>query len=120
MKERRYGKIVNIASIAGRSGTKIGPYGASKAGVINLTHSSAIELAPFDINVNAICPGLVKTKFSRALWENEEILKRAVENLPLRRIAEPDEIAPLAVLLASDASGFSTGGVYTIDGGRDI
>ncbi len=121
LRDRGGGAIVNISSVGGlRPEPMLGIYSVSKAALVSLTKVLAAEWGPANVRVNAICPGLVKTKFSRALWENEEILKRAVENLPLRRIAEPDEIAPLAVLLASDASGFSTGGVYTIDGGRDI
>lgn len=121
LRDRGGGAIVNISSVGGlRPEPMLGVYSVSKGALLSLTKVLAAEWGPANIRVNAVCPGLVKTKFSRALWENEEILKHAVENLPLRRIAQPDEIAPLAVLLASDAAGFCTGGVYTIDGGHDV
>lgn len=121
LRDRGGGAIVNISSVGGlRPEPMLGIYSVSKAALVSLTKVLAAEWGPGNVRVNAICPGLVKTKFSRALWENEEILKHAVERLPLRRIAQPEEIAPMAVLLASGAAGFCTGGVYTIDGGHAI
>ena len=78
----------------------------------------AAEYGPDNIRVNAICPGLVKTDFARALWENPDILKAATAGAPLRRIGEPDEIAGAAILLASRAGTFLTGQAITVDGGR--
>ena len=92
-------------------------YGVSKAALIMLTQVQAKEWGPDGIRVNAICPGLIKTKFSAALWQNEQMLKAVERNFPSRRIGEADEIAGMAVFLASDASSYSTGGAFTADGG---
>ncbi len=121
MQARGGGSIINISSIGGlHPEPMLGIYSVSKAALISLTKVLASEWGPANIRVNAICPGLVKTKFSQALWQTDEILRRFTDELPLRRIAQPDEIAPLAVFLASAASGYCTGGVYTIDGGHTI
>lgn len=121
MQERGGGSIINISSIGGlHPEPMLGIYSVSKAALISLTKVLASEWGPAKVRVNAICPGLVKTKFSRALWESEEILHRFTEELPLRRIAQPDEVGPLAVFLASDAAGYCTGGVYAVDGGHTI
>lgn len=121
MQERGGGSIINISSIGGiRPEPMLGIYSVSKAALISLSKVLASEWGPAKIRVNAICPGLVKTKFSQALWQSDEILKRFTDELPLRRIASPEEIAPLAVFLASDASGYCTGGVYVVDGGHTI
>lgn len=121
MQERGGGSIINISSIGGISPEPLlGIYSVSKASLISLTKVLAAEWGPAKIRVNAICPGLVKTKFSQALWQSDEILKRFTVELPLRRIATPEEIAPLAVYLASDASSYTTGGVYVVDGGHTI
>jgi len=121
LQERGGGSIINISSIGGlHPEPMLGIYSVSKAALISLTKVLASEWGPAKIRVNAICPGLVKTKFSRALWENEEILKRFTDELPLRRIANPAEIAPLAVFLASEAASYCTGSAYTVDGGHTI
>lgn len=115
------GSIINISSIFGVSPEPaLGLYSISKVALIGLTKVLAAEWGPSNIRVNAICPGLVRTKFSRALWEDPAILRRFTDELPLRHVAEPDEIAPLAVFLAGDAASYITGGVYMIDGGHTI
>lgn len=121
MSERGGGSIVNISSIGGISPEPgLGIYSVSKAALISLSKVLATEWGAAKVRVNAVCPGLVKTKFSAALWQSDEILKRFTEHLPLGRMAEPDEIVPLILLLASPASGYCTGGVYTIDAGHTI
>jgi len=85
--------------------------------LINLTKAMAQDWGPDNIRVNAICPGLIKTKFSEALWSNEVNLKRFLHSIPLGRLGRADDIAGLAVYLASDASAYCTGGVYMADGG---
>lgn len=121
MEKRGGGSVINISSIGGISPEPLlGLYSVSKAALISLTKVLAAEWGPAKVRVNAICPGLVKTKFSRALWENDDVLRRFETELPLRRIASPEEIAPLAVFLASEAASYCTGGVYTVDGGHTI
>ncbi len=115
------GKIINIASVAGlRPGRFQGIYSMTKAAIISMTKSLAMELGPDNIQVNAIAPGLVKTHFARVLWENEEIHNRIVERTPVGRIGEPEDVAGLALYLASDVSGFATGEVFVIDGGLTL
>lgn len=119
MRERGGGKIINIASVSGlRPWPGLGIYGVSKAGVLMLTKILALELANDNIQVNAIAPGLIKTKFSRALWEAPEIHQSAVENIPQGRIGLPKEVTGMALYLASEASSFTTGGVFVVDGGQ--
>jgi NAD(P)-dependent dehydrogenase (short-subunit alcohol dehydrogenase family) len=121
MVDRRDGSIIIISSIAGlRASTVIGAYGISKAADMALVRNLAAEYGPHNIRANAIAPGLVKTYFARALWENEEILSRATGTSPLRRIGQPDEIAGAAVFLASSAGAFMTGQTIVIDGGVTI
>ncbi len=112
------GKIINMASIAGiNPGPLMGVYSVSKAAVIMLTKALAAELAPLNIQVNAIAPGFIKTRFSAALWTNPS-LSAGIERLtPAGRIAEPDELTGAALYLASDASSFTTGSVLVVDGG---
>ncbi len=118
LKERGGGSIINISSIGGLTPESgIGIYSVSKAGIINLTMAMAQDWGADNIRVNAICPGLIKTKFSEALWNNEAILKRFLQHIPLKRAGTADDIAGLAVYLASDAAAYCTGGVYMIDGG---
>jgi NAD(P)-dependent dehydrogenase (short-subunit alcohol dehydrogenase family) len=118
LKERGGGSIINISSIGGLTPESgIGIYSVSKAGINNLTMVMAQDWGADNIRVNAICPGLIKTKFSEALWNNEAILKRFLEHIPLKRAGTADDIAGLAVYLASDAAAYCTGGVYMIDGG---
>lgn len=118
LRKRGGGSIVNISSVAGlRPEAMLGLYSASKAALQSLTRSLAIEWGPDRIRVNAICPGLVKTEFSSLLWREESSLKDFLDKVPLGRMASPEEIAPLALFLASDASAYCTGGMYSIDGG---
>lgn len=115
------GKIINVASVNGlRPGTFQGIYSITKAAVINLTQTLAMELASDNIQVNAIAPGLIKTKFAQAIWENETMLEGVVRRTPAGRIGEPDEIAGIAVYLASPASSYTTGQVFIVDGGLTV
>lgn len=112
------GSIINISSIEGFSpsyGT--GLYNVTKASVVMLTKVMALEWASKNIRVNSIAPGLIKTHFSEFLWSNEEPLKYFTKRCPMKRAGEPEEIASLALLLASDASSYTTGAVFTADGG---
>jgi NAD(P)-dependent dehydrogenase (short-subunit alcohol dehydrogenase family) len=118
MAERGNGSVVIISSIGGlRGSTVIGAYGISKAADFALCRSLAGEWGPKGVRVNCVAPGLVKTDFARALWENEELLKRRCATTPLRRIGEPDEIAGAVAYLGSDASSFMTGQTIVVDGG---
>ena len=118
LKQRGGGSIINISSIGGLTPERgIGIYSVSKAGLINLTKVMAQDWGVDNIRVNAICPGLIKTKFSEALWGNEPILDRFLQQIPLNRVGTSDDVAGLAVYLASDAAAYCTGGVYLIDGG---
>ena len=121
MVERGGGSVVNVSSVGGlRPERLLGLYSVSKAALISLTKVLAAEWARDGIRVNVICPGLVRTKFSAALWGNDDILRDFLARVPLGRVAQPEEIAPLAVFLASDAAAYCTGGVYTVDGGQTI
>ena len=118
LKQRGGGSIINISSIGGLTPEHgIGIYSVSKAGLINLTKAMAQDWGSDNIRVNAICPGLIKTKFSEALWGNEPTLNRFLQQIPLNRVGTSEDIAGLAVYLASDAAAYCTGGVYLIDGG---
>jgi len=115
---KRDGAIIIVSSIGGYRGSPtIGTYCISKAADLQLARNLAIENGPHNIRVNCIAPGLVKTDFARALWEDEANLKRRTATTPLRRIGEPDEIAGAVAYLASDASSFMTGQIIVIDGG---
>jgi NAD(P)-dependent dehydrogenase (short-subunit alcohol dehydrogenase family) len=135
MIERRYGKVVNIASIAGRIGSVTNiPYSASKAGVINITQSRALELAPSGINVNAVCPGLIWSAMWDAIsgrWGQEredlkglthrEIFERQVkERIPLGREQTPEEIGHAVAFLASDYAASITGQAINVSGGSHL
>lgn len=118
MKRGGSGAIVNVASINGvKPGMFQGIYSITKAAVINMTQSFAKECAPWKIRVNAVLPGLTDTKFASALTKNESILKPALMQIPLGRMAQPDEIAPSILFLASDAASYVTGTTLTVDGG---
>lgn len=115
------GAIINIASINGlRPGRMQGIYSMTKAALINLTQTLAMELAEDNIRVNAIAPGLIQTKFARAIWENEALSQEIVDRTPLKRLGQPDDIAGLAVYLASSAAGFVTGQTFVVDGGFTV
>ncbi len=118
MTARGGGKVINIASIAGlipMAGMAL--YGISKAAVIMMTRSLAAELAPHNIQVNAIAPGIIKTKFSQVIWDNEPLSSFAVSKTPARRLGTVDDLVGMALLLAGPASNFITGQVMVIDGG---
>jgi NAD(P)-dependent dehydrogenase (short-subunit alcohol dehydrogenase family) len=113
------GSIVNIASISGLGAAVFqGVYGMSKAAVISMTQTLAIELGGSGIRINSIAPGLVETKFAGALLQNREAVERVEAQTPVRRIGQPDDIAGLALFLASDASNFITGQTIVADGGQ--
>jgi NAD(P)-dependent dehydrogenase (short-subunit alcohol dehydrogenase family) len=115
--EEHGGAIVNVASVGGlRPGFGLGVYNVTKAGVIMLTRQLARELGG-KVRVNAIAPGLVKTRFAEALWGNEAILERVLASNPMGRIGLPDEIAGAVAFLASDAASYINGEVIVIDGG---
>jgi len=120
MKEKGGGKIINISSIAGITPDLLPVYSISKAAVIMATKVMAQQWAQYKIRVNAIAPGLTKTRFSEALWNNPDILKMAMSKTPLARVADPEEMAGAAIYLASDASSYVTGQVIAIDGGSTI
>ena len=118
LKQRGGGSIIHISSIGGLTPEAgIGIYSVSKAAIINLTQAMAQDWGVDNIRVNAICPGMIKTKFSEALWNDDKILDRFLEKIPLGRAGIADDIAGMAVFLASDAAAYCTGGVYTVDGG---
>lgn len=121
MKERGSGSVINISSIEGITpGQGLGLYSISKSAMIAMSKVLAREWGQDHIRVNTVCPGLVRTKFSEALISNEKILKMVMAKQALPQIAEPDDIAGLCLFLASKASSFCTGAVYTADGGYTI
>ncbi|HEX7013634.1 MAG TPA: glucose 1-dehydrogenase [Steroidobacteraceae bacterium] len=118
MAERGGGSIIIISSIAGLVGTAtLGVYGISKAADMALARNICVEWGPKNVRANCIAPGLIRTDFARALWENPKIYEQTIKAYPLRRIGEPDEIAGAAVFLASPAGSFITGQTIVIDGG---
>ena len=118
MVERQDGAIIIVSSIGGLRGhSTLGGYCISKAADIQLVRNLATEYGPDNVRVNAISPGLIKTDFARALWENPEVLAVRTQGDPLRRIGEPREVAGAAVFLASEAGSFTTGQNFVIDGG---
>ncbi len=121
MKARGGGSIIMISSIAGHTPDPgLGLYSVSKASLNMLTKVLAKEWGPDGIRVNAICPGLIKTKFSQALWQDEQTLNHFTKRIPIARMGTTDEISPLALFLASDASSYSTGSLFYADGGTVI
>jgi NAD(P)-dependent dehydrogenase (short-subunit alcohol dehydrogenase family) len=119
MSKRGGGRIINIASVAGRRVQPgMGIYCVSKAAVVMLTQVLAVELADQKINVNALTPGFVKTKFSSAIWANEAISEAVLKAIPQHRMADPEEIANMLLFLASNESSFMTGSIIDIDGGQ--
>jgi NAD(P)-dependent dehydrogenase (short-subunit alcohol dehydrogenase family) len=118
---RKDGSIIIVSSIGGLKGSPaIGAYNVSKAADFQLARNLAVEWGRHNVRVNCIAPGLVRTDFARALWENPETLKAVTATTPLKRIGEPDEIAGAAVFLASKASSFMTGQTIVVDGGATI
>ena len=121
LKKNNRSSIIIVSSIAGLQGVKnLGAYSISKTADIGLIRSLAVELGRFNITVNGLCPGIIKTEFARALWENPELLKQVEIQAPLGRIGTTDEVAGAAILLASKAGSFITGQVITMDGGVTI
>jgi dehydrogenase/reductase SDR family member 4 len=121
MKQRGGGSIINISSIEGlRPEPFMGMYAVSKAALISLTKVFAKEWGSAGIRANVICPGLIQTKFSQGLWAKEAIFNKVVKELPIARIGQTDEMAGLALYLASEASSYTTGGVFVADGGYTI
>lgn len=121
MVERRRGRIINIASIGGlKPISRLAPYCVSKAGLIQLTRVMALELARYNVQVNAVCPGYFLTPMNEAFFaspDGQEIIRRSI---PLRRLGDPAELGPAVVCLASEAAGFATGSVIVIDGGQTL
>jgi len=118
MREQKHGKIVNISSLAAsRSAPAMGIYGIAKAGIEMMTKVLAQELALFNIQVNAVAPGMVRTAFSEPFWSNEAFYQLIIKTIPMGRIAEPEDVALPVLFLCSDGAGFITGQTIGIDGG---
>ena len=115
------GKIINTASVAGlRPSGGMGVYSVSKAAMIMLTQVLAMELGHVNIQVNAIAPGVIKTRFSQVLWQTPQIAEPILKSLPLSRFGDPEDVAGLALYLASPASDYVTGAVFVVDGGMNV
>lgn len=118
MRERKDGSIVIVSSVGGfRGNSMLGAYAISKAADMQLARNLAAEFGPDNIRVNAVCPGLVKTNFARALWEDPQREQAVAGRTPLRRLGEPVDCAGIAVYLASRAGSWTTGQTFTVDGG---
>ena len=121
MRARKDGAIIIVSSIGGlRGNAVIGAYNISKAADFQLARNLAHEFGPDNVRVNCIAPGLIKTDFAKALWDDPETLERSTRDVPLRRIGEPDELAGAAIYLASQAGRFMTGQALVVDGGATI
>ncbi|MCP4039926.1 MAG: SDR family oxidoreductase [bacterium] len=121
MAQREDGAIIVVSSAGGiRASTVIGAYAISKAADLQLVRNLAAEYGPKNVRVNAIAPGLIRTDFARALWENPKTLETVTATTPLRRIGEPEELGGLAVFLASKAGSYCTGETFVVDGGMTI
>lgn len=121
MAERRCGSIILTASISALRGNKnIGLYALSKAAIVQLARNLAVEWGPSNVRANAIAPGLIDTDFAAPIARNPELLPKRLEQTPLRRVGKPEEIAGVALFLASDASSFVTGQTIVADGGTTI
>jgi len=121
MRERKDGAVIIVSSIGGLRGSPvIGAYNISKAADFQLARNLAVEYGKDNIRVNCIAPGLIKTDFAKALWDNPDTLKRALGGTPMKRIGEPIELAGAAVYLASAAGAYTTGQAIVVDGGATI
>ncbi|MGD0021761.1 MAG: glucose 1-dehydrogenase [Smithellaceae bacterium] len=118
MKDEGGGCIINIASIGGLRAGELGVYSVTKAAVIMLTQVMAKEWGQYNIRVNAIAPGIIKTRLSEALWKDPAVNEKAIAQIPMMRLGEPEEIAGAIVFLASKAGSYITGETLVIDGGR--
>jgi 2-deoxy-D-gluconate 3-dehydrogenase len=119
MIEQNWGRIINLASVAGTKGVPgLGAYAASKGGVVQLTRTLALELARYNIRVNSLAPGYFRTDMNAAALDDPTLGPKILGRIPLRRAGDPKELAPLVVLLASDAADFITGEVYYVTGGE--
>jgi NAD(P)-dependent dehydrogenase (short-subunit alcohol dehydrogenase family) len=119
MRARGGGKIINMASIAGKKPHPgMGIYCVSKAAVLMLTEVLAVELAPDNIQVNAIAPGFIKTRFSSAIWNDSTLHDQVIDAIPQHRFADAGELTGIALYLASPASSYTTGATFVIDGGQ--
>ena len=118
MIQNNYGKIINVASIAAKTPLEgLGVYNISKAAVVMLTKVLAKELGQHNIQINTLAPGLIKTDFSKALWEDEDTYNKIVKSIPQGKMGTPEDISGMALYLASNASDFITGSIFTVDGG---
>jgi len=121
MVARKDGSVIIVSSIGGLRGSPVlGAYCISKAADFQLARNIAVEFGVHNVRANCIAPGLIKTDFAKALWDNPQILERSTSTSPLKRIGEPDEIAGAAVFLASKAAAFMTGQTIVVDGGVTI
>jgi NAD(P)-dependent dehydrogenase (short-subunit alcohol dehydrogenase family) len=121
MVERRQGRIINVASIAGLAPvSRLGPYCVSKAALIQLTRVMALELARHNVQVNALCPGYFRTPMNEAFFATPKGQAVVQHAIPLQRLGDPKELAPMVVFLASEASSFMTGSVVVVDGGQTL
>ncbi|HPU94590.1 MAG TPA: SDR family NAD(P)-dependent oxidoreductase [Candidatus Gracilibacteria bacterium] len=119
MKKQKTGRIVNTASIAAmKAYPYLSAYCASKAGVVALTRVAALELAPFNIRVNAVCPGAVETPMTAGMMDDKKMAEATLSGIPLHRIGKPDEIGAVIGFLADEESSFVTGSAYVVDGGN--
>ena len=119
MKRRRSGSIVLTASTNSYDGeARLTAYNASKAGVLGILHTAANELGPFGIRVNAVCPGLIRTRLTQLLFENPIFLRNNFQHIPLGRGGEPEEVAAAIAVLASDLASYITGAALLVDGGQ--
>jgi dehydrogenase/reductase SDR family protein 4 len=115
------GYILNISSVGGLSPDRgLGVYCISKAAINMLTRALALELGEYNIRVNALAPGVVQTYFSQALWSNQALMDQEMQHMPIKRIAQPEEVARMALALASDAAAYITGQIIVMDGGGSI
>ena len=118
MRDQKAGRIVSITSVAAhRASPGLNVYGIAKAGIEMMTKNLAAELAPDNIQVNAVAPGMVRTDFSKPFWSNQEIHDMVVKDIPMGRIAEPEDVARVVLFLASDGASFVTGQTILVDGG---
>jgi dehydrogenase/reductase SDR family member 4 len=118
--DKQGGSMIFMSSVGGlHPEPLLGLYSMTKAALISLSKGIAKEWGP-TIRSNVICPGLVKTRFAEAIWQNEALVEEVVGKQPIARVAEPEEVAGLALFLASDAASYCTGGIYTVDGGHTL